>query len=107
MGIITTTYSRLSSHRFLTQSHTCNAPTRRPDNAALRLGFQILVGVKFHASRVNVVRIKRFASIYKSCAQVSPRAYYHPRRTHARCGKAFAQLPACRVMVMVRVRVLI
>ena len=72
---------------------------------SLPLSLRVRVRVHFHASRVNVVRIQRFASIDKSCAQVSPRAYYHPRRTHARCGKAFAQLPACRVKVRVRVRV--
>ena len=71
---------------------------------SLPLSLRVRVRVHFHASRVNVVRIQRFASIDKSCAQVSPRAYYHPRRTHARCGKAFAQLPACRVMVRVRRR---
>ncbi|XRB18922.1 hypothetical protein RI054_19g87680 [Pseudoscourfieldia marina] len=52
----------------------------------VRVMVRVRVRVHFHASRVNVVRIQRFASIDKSCAQVSPRAYYHPRRTHARCG---------------------
>ncbi|XRB18923.1 hypothetical protein RI054_19g87690 [Pseudoscourfieldia marina] len=39
-----------------------------------------------HASRENALRTERFASIDKSCAQVPPCAYYHPRCARARRG---------------------